>query len=196
MAGSRALLIAIGAMVAQCAYPAKATADDSCDAASAYVEKLLANPGRLPDVFSAEPVGLEPGSDLFHGRWIDANSTSGAQGQRPSRSLLTRLHYQRPTSAIANCPSLRSFLQDHHISHGEEAVRAAMRSEIPGEISMSFRAVIVGVSAPVLSYDGTEALLLTSEASGETAASGAVRYLRRNRNGRWIVVSWLGLWIS
>lgn len=159
-----------------------------CAVATAYIEALLAKPSKLPHVFSTQ---REQVPDLPEpSNWIDARSHK--HGASPSQPLLRQLLSDAGQNSVTSCTSVRAALDKHHIKYGAKAVDAVAQSSN----GSSYKADISSVSLPLVSWDGKEAVLISSGASGPLAAGGFLEYLRKLPSGEWVVVSVAGLWVS
>jgi hypothetical protein len=106
--------------------------------------------------------------------------------------MLSALLREEAISAVKACVGVRELLQRRGIPYGGEAVRQAMELRKDGQ----FRATILQVAHPVVSGDGTHALLASSVGAGPEAGVGSLEHLMLQPNGRWIHVGSLSLWIA
>jgi hypothetical protein len=168
---------------------AAAQGDDACTVALRFTETWLAETrSSRPLVFSDAPDATMdlPGG----GPWTRMN---GPGEQAPSPEMLEAAGDLSRDSAVASCPALRAWLDRQHVPHGEKAV-----SEVVGEPNGtdSHRADILGLTLPVVSPDGTEALTVTSYTTGPLSGVGQLFLLQRQPDGSWRAVSARHLWIS
>lgn len=155
-------------------------------AASRYSESPL--------VFSdeADPMKIRAArGDRWH------NSDASGEPELPSKELLDKFEARGGESAIRQCRSIRNFLTDQHIPYGPGATKRARNSiSGPGISGPVFDAEIVRLTLPVVSEDGTEALLSSISESGVHMALGRYYYLRSDDEGAWRVRSTVMSWIS
>lgn len=161
---------------------------DRCTVALAYIDALLAQPSKLPRVFSTQQ---EPIPDLpKSSSWMSARYDR--HGASPSQALLRQLSNDAVQNAITGCASVRAALNRRGIRYGDKAAGEVAQSSA----ASSYKAELSSVSLPVVSQDGKEALLISSRASGPLEAVGFLKYLRRLPSGAWVVVSSATLWVS
>lgn len=154
---------------------------DACNAALAYLETkgpgivVTANPEQF-DTLKADAV-----SKQFTGAPVPI-------------ALLGRLFAGKGKSALTACPALGRKLTSQGIPHERDGRPHAI--ERVGPDHESYGTEIVGVSLPVVSDDGSIALLGASSVSGTEAGGGEIVRLRRTLGGGWQIVDRAETWIS
>lgn len=170
--------------------PASQGLETSCDAARAVVELHLAERA----LFGTPTRPLVVDEDF--GR--EAAPLGAPAVERLRRALapgvplaLVQEMIDTRDGAVARCASLVAFLKKRGIASGRTAAQEIYRRG--GE---AYDADILGISLPVVSEDGREALVIVQHASGNEATSGSAVRLRRGANGAWAVAGRKGLWVS
>lgn len=107
----------------------------------------------------------------------------------PPTSLIRAYLTAHPSAAVVRCPSLRKFLADTGVAHGDKAVAHA-------SLDVWYSANILWLSLPVVSANGREALVDVALSGGTLAASSRINHLRRRADGRWVSVDLLVIGIS
>jgi hypothetical protein len=157
-----------------------------CEASAAFVAYTLAEAGSRPLAFSTHQMVVEFGN----AKWADPKGDGPAK--HPPGDLAGLLNGRMPADAVSACPAVQSLLAAHGVAFDPAAATAA--TQLDGK--RSYRATVVTVSVPVLSHDGKQAVLASSQVSGPLAGAGSVFYLQRDGAGHWTVVSRLPLWVS
>ena len=156
---------------------------------------ILAEPFRAPRFVSPEqgdPENFSPSEQIvapsdwrFH--------PTGETTRGPSRAQHSALEAFRrePLKDIASCDDVR---------RQAEAIRSRLPLEALSNQSRDakglYSATRVTLSKPVLSADGSEALVYVSYVAAPLAGSGHVALLKRDANGTWRLAGLVGLWIS
>ncbi|MDG5495517.1 hypothetical protein [Niveispirillum sp. BGYR6] len=109
----------------------------------------------------------------------------------PSDELISSLRASGGASAIKHCANVRKLLDSKGIRYGEDAVNSGSSSS-----GALFKSAILGISLPVISKDGNEAVLVESFSAGMLLGRGNVTYLKRQPDGTWKVVGEAMLWVS
>ena len=144
-------------------------------------------------VFSDEDEGLMPPSVDTKG-WYGPEALQPVAVSPPPAALVDRLNRTRAVSAVASCPAVRAWLDKAGIAHGAKAVDRAVDPR--RMTAQGYAETVLGVSVPVVSADGADALVLTHNVSAPLGGGGQANRLRRGANGRWTVVAIRGLWVS
>jgi hypothetical protein len=156
-----------------------------CEAASAFVEMVVAQFRGRRQVFGAAPFFFMemPPPDRSWSRAGDNQSVSG-----PPLALVRDL---TDTNALNVCPVMRTRLRAMHIRFGNAAVRWATRHR-----NERFRAVILTISLPQVSADGQHAVLGGSSYFGPLDGEARLIHLERDSAGRWQIASRTRLYVS
>jgi hypothetical protein len=136
-----------------------------------------------PLVFGAHPLLV---SHVRYSRiveeWLGLPVHSGVPGA--SLSFAKELEDSGTPSATAVCPEVRSYLIAHNVRFDPAA------EENPG------RAAIAGISLPILSRDGRDALMAVGFTVAALDGKGWVYHLRQRSDGSWGIVGRGLQWIS
>ena len=115
------------------------------------------------------------------------------QGPGVSRWLSLKFAWAGGPSSITECSNVRRRLNQLHVPFGKAAVeRAANRIDQYGR----YLREIDGVSLPIMSGDGNDALVAVSYVRAPLGGGGHVIHLRRLKNARWMIVQKRQTWIS
>lgn len=154
--------------------------DLRCDAALAVLQYRAAHERANLDVLSEDPI--DPGS------WLNIRDRP-----QPSSGLLHSFASAKHSSALRSCRDLPKKARALGFQMGSSAQTWASRED-DGRLLAVYRANVVWMTLPVVSYDGAEALVSYGERSGRLGGSGGVDYLKRDPDGRWRLVddnSWM-----
>jgi hypothetical protein len=175
------------------AQPDRTSVATRCEIAWAYVQEVLEQQGAGRIVFSTEPGSLldRLSVEAPWGR-VEKGLPVAAQSPTPSADLIEALNRAPSGSAVRRCASIRRKLTRRHVPFGARAERAAIRPLRNGY----FRRRVEGVSLPVISSDGREALLLSTSVAAPLSGGGQAIHLFKGEDGRWRTIAAAGLWVS
>lgn len=91
---------------------------------------------------------------------------------------------------VEECANIRQWLDKSHIIHDDAQIDAAKAGK---EI---YPFTIVAISMPVLSDDRNHAQMSIAQVSGAFAGEGEGVSLKRQKNNRWRIENFFGMWIS
>jgi hypothetical protein len=137
----------------------------------------------------------------FGDRQVSANAFlhNWTQDAMPSRALAAAFLAKPSVDLLEACPDLPQALAGDGVAFGETEMTAMMersRMTSDGHLSTFYTSDILGFSLPVLSADRRSALMHSSATCGALCGSGAVVYLKRDRQGVWKGESSRFSWIS
>jgi hypothetical protein len=136
-----------------------------CDAALALIKEHLPGKGRWA------VLGSEGSRD---DNLTAADLRKSLKKDRPSPALAAQFVGQNERNPIPACANVRSFLDQAGVVHDQKAVDA-----------LQPKPTIFGLSLPVVSADGTEALADVGADTGAHGPVGWVFHLRKDAKGRW-----------
>lgn len=137
----------------------------------------------------------------FRDRQVSANTflRNWTQDVMPPRALVTAFLAKPPVDLLEACPNLPQQLAGNGVAFGQAEMTAMMersRMTPDGRPSTFYTSDILRFSLPVLGRDGRSALMHSSASCGALCGSGAVVYLKRDRQGVWQSESSRFSWIS
>ncbi len=94
-------------------------------------------------------------------------------------------------SPMDDCNSLTSF-----ITNGPNASRFTTKKPPPTNFDDDHPVIYVSISLPVISEDNEEALMLSGISFAPLGGGGSEVYLRKNKNGKWLVKYKHLTWVS
>ncbi len=178
-----------------------ATVQDGCEIAVLVLDEKAAS-GRPLAYNTGELTGwrmldLEQPQDFRHLAVIPAEGAPDsawdeAYGWRldpPSETLATRFLASRGVSMLAACPNLGEVFKQRGVVVDPKARPRRGRDGL-------YRLTYFSISAPVLSDDGLEALIMEESQSGPLAGGGSVVHLRRKPGEPWRIVDRRGTYVS
>ncbi|NML06088.1 hypothetical protein [Sphingomonas sp. G-3-2-10] len=185
------ILVAAMALVSGCSPAADKqvaqTPSSPCDVAAAYLDAMLLESRNTKFIFANDEEQV--GTLSVNGEWYGEGTNQRVPGPDPARFTAAA----SKLSSVGACPAVRQKLDRYGVAYGEKAVAAAIADTGDGE---GYRATILNFSLPLISRDGTEAIVATSSVSAPEGGAGSLRHLKRRSDGRWEAVSESGLWIS
>ena len=159
----------------------------SCDAALAFSNMIISGMAGHKPVFIATGVDLISFTDQFL-----STETNQSAMPRPPRQLLDEMRRVGASNAVKNCPSVKSALQRGAIAFGERAVSEALHQSPDG----TFANTVIGISKPVISSDGRQALVGLTAISGTLDGYGFFYLLQKMPDSRWQVIAHYPLYVS
>ncbi|WP_237452181.1 hypothetical protein [Qipengyuania algicida] len=107
----------------------------------------------------------------------------------PTLPLILESSDIRNVSVVEQCPSLKSWLNETSVLHDDHRINAiTLLSQWPVNL--------LAMSVPVLSKDGSTALMYTSESSGPLAAGHFAITYKKTAKDRWVLLTKEALAIS
>jgi hypothetical protein len=100
---------------------------------------------------------------------------------------------QKPQESVLRCRQVKALLEGLKIEYGEEPVTRAGKM-VPG--TRNFSAAILASTMPILSADGSYALVWQSSYYGPLAGGQEVYIFHKNRDGRWKRVQMIAWTVS
>jgi hypothetical protein len=196
-----AVCIALAALAV--ASPSRAgQSDPACGAALSVMVDAAQREGR-PVAFTTSALRSRDrfrGQSLaeFRHRWVQPPQGSpesaydeayGWIDEPPSEGLARRFMAGAGRALLQACPGLATEFRSRQIAVDP---KGRARRQANG----LFRVTYVGLSLPVVSDDGLEALLIYEGVSGPLAGGGMLLHLRREPGGDWRRVGMMPTWIS
>jgi len=162
-----------------------------CALAESYLLSFPVVQNGGPVLFSENDQGVaqEDGSLEWHDMAAEESQPKPIAG--PPDELISDLRASAGASAIKHCANVRKILDGKGIRYGEDAVNSGSSSN-----ATIFKFAILGISVPVISRDGKEAVLVESFYAGMLLGRGNITYLRRQADGTWKVIGEAMLWVS
>lgn len=162
-----------------------------CALAESYLLSFPVVQNGGPVVFSEDDQGGPREDGRLEWRDMEAEESKPKPIAGPPDELISGLRASAGVSAIKHCANVRKLLDSKGIRYGEGAVNSGSSSN-----GALFKSAILGISLPVISKDGNEAVLVESFSAGMLLGRGNVTYLKRQPDGKWKVIGEAMLWVS
>ncbi|MQP65785.1 hypothetical protein GE253_10575 [Niveispirillum sp. SYP-B3756] len=163
----------------------------ACALAETYLLSFPVVQNGGPVVFSEEDQGGPREDGRLEWRDMGAEGAEPKPIAGPPNELISGLRAGGGASAIKHCANVRKLLDSKGIRYGEDAVNSGSSSN-----GALFKSAILGISLPVISKDGNEAVLVESFSAGMLLGRGNVTYLKRQADGKWQAIGEAMLWVS
>ena len=111
----------------------------------------------------------------------DGWTTVDKSDAKPPAGLIEKFNRTKLVSAVKFCPDLRAWLEKSGIGHGAAKVEKVTNSKLDYDIE--------GVAAPVMSDDGTQALMVLSSRMRDGMVDRVIQYMRRDPSGKWAMAA-------
>lgn len=162
-----------------------------CALAESYLLSFPVVQNGGPVVFSDKNESGPREDGRLEWRDIESQRSNPKPIAGPPGELISGLRAGGGASAIKHCANVRELLDSKGIRYGKDAVNSGGSSNVA-----LFKSTILGISLPVISRDGSKAVLVESFYAGMLLGRGNVTYLKRQADGKWKVVGEAMLWVS